>query len=414
MGGARRMPPAGVFGKAASPWFSWHEAARLIGPDGAEVQRQAAFAPVVPDRPGGHALAAVLAGQGRGFRVGGAGALEAGFGAFETLTGGSLGGARRVRRRQASWLESFAVNARLFGIGPGVRLAVPGRLTQSLALYAALEGLVLGAEVHLLDGLRPDRMAQAVAARGIGVIYATPVHLAQMLASGVVWPLVRLVLVGGAKLEAGVRAALHAAAPNADVREFYGAAEASFITLAGPEDAPETVGQPYPGVEVQIRGPDGREVVPGETGAVWVRSPYLFEGYAGEDAGSARWDAGWLSVGEIGAMTPAGLVLRGRAGRMVTIAGQNVFPEEIERFAATLPGVARAAVLARRDALRGHLLVAVLMGAPAAEAAILAALRACLGPLLAPRGVIWRTDWPVLASGKTDLAALQAEVDAWR
>ncbi|WP_349038038.1 AMP-binding protein [Pseudotabrizicola sp. 4114] len=408
------MPPAGVFGKAAKPWFEWHDQARLIGPDGGEVPRGAVFAPVVPDHPGGVALAAVLAGRGAGFRVGGAGAVAAGEGCFETLTGGSLGGSRRVVRTQASWLASFAVNARLFGIGPGVRVAVPGRLSQSLALYAALEGLALGAEVHLLDGVRPDRMAQALADRRIGVIYATPVHLAQMVAAGVVWPDLRLVLVGGAKLEAGLRAEVRAVAPAAVVREFYGAAEASFITLSGPEDGPETVGRVYPGVELRICDAGGGGLPEGAVGEVWVRSPYVFQGYAGADHGSARWRDGWLTVGEIGAMTPAGLVLRGRAGRMVTIAGQNVFPEEIERFLAGLPGVTRAAVLARADALRGHVLWAVLMGEQAREGEILAAARAGLGPMLAPRRVIWRQDWPVLASGKTDFGALQREVEAWR
>ncbi|TGD44199.1 AMP-dependent synthetase [Pseudotabrizicola sediminis] len=403
-----------VSGNAANSWFCWHEAARLIGPDGGEVSRAGVFAPVLADRPGGAALAAALAGRGCAFRVGGEGEVAAGPGGFETLTGGSLGGSRRVVRSQASWLASFAVNARLFGIGPGVRVAVPGRLSQSLALYAALEGLALGAEVHLLDGLRPDRMGQAVAARGTHVIYATPVHLAQMAACGVMWPGLRLVLVGGAKLEPGLRAALRAVAPGAEVREFYGAAEASFITLSGPEDGPETVGRPYPGVELRICDGDGEEVPAGAVGEVWLRSPYVFQRYAGDDPGSARWRDGWLCVGEMGALTPAGLVLRGRAGRMVTVAGQNVFPEEIERFLCALPGVERAAVLARGDAVRGHVLVAVLMGEPAREGAVLAAARARLGAMVAPRGVIWRQDWPVLASGKTDLAALQRGVDAWR
>ncbi|MFN4129381.1 MAG: AMP-binding protein [Paracoccaceae bacterium] len=376
--------------------------------------RTAAFAPVLPDRPAGAALATDLTGQGRGFRIGAEGAVAAGFGSFETLTGGSLGGARRVVRTQGSWLASFAVNAGLFGIGPGVRVAVPGRLSQSLALYAALEGLALGAEVHLLDGLRPDRMAQAMAARRVGVIYATPVHLAQMVAGGVVWPDLRLILVGGAKLEPGLRAVLRTVAPAAEVREFYGAAEASFITLAGPEEGPETVGRAYPGVELRICDAAGAALPAGSVGEIWLRSPYLFQGYAGADSGSARWREGWLTVGEVGALTPGGLVLRGRSGRMVTIAGQNVFPEDIERFLAGLPGVTRVAVLARADALRGHVLWAVLRGDRECEGEILAAARARLGQMQAPRGVIWREDWPVLGSGKTNLRALQAQVDAWR
>ncbi|MFN3847180.1 MAG: AMP-binding protein [Paracoccaceae bacterium] len=399
---------------ASHHWFQARKTARLIGPDGADVPLVGVFQSVLPDRPGSTAVVAALSGQGRAFRIGGSGSLEAGPGCFETLTGGSLGGARRVVRTQASWLASFAVNARLFGIGPGVRVAVPGRLSQSLALYAALEGLCLGAEVHLLDGLRPDRMATAVAARRAEVIYATPVHLVQMLACGVAWPDLRLVLIGGAKLEAGLRRALAMAAPLAVVREFYGAAEASFITLSGPKDGSDTVGQPYPGVEVQICDAGGSVLPAGEPGEVWVRSPYLFLGYAGVDPGTARWRDGWLSVGEVGAMTPAGLVLRGRAGRMVTIAGQNVFPEEIERFMLGLDGVERAAVLACTDDNRGHVLHAVLMGDATREQAILIAARAKLGTMVAPRRVIWRQDWPLLASGKTDLQALQAEATPWR
>ncbi|MFN3722528.1 MAG: class I adenylate-forming enzyme family protein [Paracoccaceae bacterium] len=403
-----------IFAKAANQRFGWHGAARLIGPDGGEVPRGGVFAPVQPDRPGGMALASALAGQGRGFRIGGEATVEAPVGSFETLTGGSLGGSRRVVRTQASWLASFAVNAKLLGIGPGVRVAVPGRLSQSLALYAALEGLALGAEVHLLDGLRPDRMAQGIVERRIGVVYVTPVHLALMVAGGTRWPDLRLVLVGGAKLDDGLLRAVHALAPLAEVREFYGAAEASFITLSGPQDGLETVGRPYPGVDLRICDTGGTDLPAGRVGEIWVRSPYVFQHYVGTDTGSARWRDGWLSVGEIGVLTPDGLVLRGRAGRMVSIAGQNVFPEEIERFMAGLPGVARVAVLAQADAVRGHVLWAVLVGEPAREREILAATRAQLGSMVSPRGVIWRQDWPVLASGKTNLGALQAQVDAWR
>ena len=48
------------------------------------------------------------------------------------------------------------------------------------------------------------------------------------------------------------------------------------------------------------------------------------------------------------------------------------------------------------------------MGDRAQEASILGAARVQFGPLKAPRAVIWRSDWPVLAAGKTDLRALEA------
>lgn len=371
--------------------FQLHPAARVVDAAG-PVAFRAGAGGVLDDQPTAQALAGAFGGA---FRIGGAGELVAGPGYFETLTSGSSGVARRILRSVASWQASFAVNGALFGIGPGMRVAVLGRLVHSLALYGAVEALSLGAELHLLDDLRPDRQRTALAARGIALLYATPAQLRLLVeAGGPVLPLTR-VLVGGSKLDARLRAGLAAMAPAAIVQEFYGAAEASFITLSGPDCPEASVGRAYPGVEIAI-----------DQGEVWVRSPYLFQAYAGDDPGSARWRDGWLSVGEMGWMEAGFLYLSGRAGRMVTVADQNVFPEEIEAFLMGLPDVLRAAVLPRPDPLRGVHLVAVVQGT-AEDDAILRACRAALGALKAPKAVYRLADWPMLGSGKTDLAAVE-------
>ncbi|WP_405054082.1 AMP-binding enzyme, partial [Tabrizicola sp.] len=125
-----------------------------------------------------------------------------------------------------------------------------------------------------------------------------------------------------------------------------------------------------------------------------------------------EWSDGWLSVGEIGRLEAGYLYLAGRSGRMITVADQNVFPEQIEALMLTLPGVRQAAVLPVSDCLRGVVLLAVLQGDPMAEPAIMATLRRELGPLKAPKALIWRQDWPTLPSGKTNLVALQRGL-AW-
>ena len=371
--------------------FRWHPKARLFDGAGCECLPTSLGNPVAPDSPAG--LASVIGLPA--FRIGATeprAPIQGAEPAFATLTSGSTGQPRRIRRTQRSWIASFAVNRR-FGIGPGARVAVLGRLVHSLALYGAVEGLHLGAEVHLLAGLRPDRQAAALAARGVDTLYATPAQLRGLTGA---LPDLRLILVGGSKLDARLRADLAVLAPGAELREFYGAAEASFITLADGQTPEGSVGRAYPGVELALR-----------EGEVWVKSPYLFDGY-GADTGTAQWDAGWLSVGEMGWLQDGFLYLSGRKGRMVTVADQNVFPEEIEALMQTLPGITRAAVLPLADAARGHVLQAVAMGDPAQEAAILGALRAALGPLKAPRRIVWRSDWPTLASGKTDLRAVEA------
>lgn len=395
--------------------FRWHPLARLVGPDGDELSPVSALPdPVIPDMPSARAVAQAMARAGKGlpFRIGAtdqpapqAGAVPV----FETLTSGSSGQPRRILRSQQSWTRGFAVNAGLFDIGAGTRVAVLGRPVHSLALYGAVEGLHLGAAVHLLDGLRPDRQRAALKAHAVDVLYATPAQLRQMAeAAGPVLPL-RLILTGGAKLDRMLRAALSRMAPQADLREFYGAAETSFITLSDASLPDASVGAAYPDVFIDIRNRDGQPLPEGALGEVWVHSPYLFQGYGDGKDGPAGWHNGWLSVGEMGWMEAGTLYLAGRAGRMVTVADHNVFPEEVEAFLMAQAGITRVAVLPRPDALRGSVMVAVAMGDPAQEEAILKAARQTLGPMKAPRAVIWRDDWPELASGKPDLTRIAGE-----
>lgn len=375
--------------------FCWHPDARLFDSQGREVRAQPGAA-LADDSP--HGLAQVIGLPA--FRIGAADQplpATCPQPVFETLTAGSSGQPRRILRTQASWTASFTVNGR-FGIKPGARVATLGRLVHSLSLYGAIEGLHLGAEVHLLADLRPDRQCKALEARHITHLYATPAQL-RLLAAGGICPDLQLILVGGSKLDPVLRTALAALAPNAQIREFYGAAETSFITLADETTPEASVGRPYPGVDLAL-DPDGE---------VWIRSPYLFLGYADDTA--ARWREDWLSVGEIGWMEGGNLFLKGRAGRMVTVADQNVFPEEIEGFLHSLPGVSRAAVLPVPDARRGQVLVALLQGDQGSETRIAARLRAELGPLKAPKALIWLQDWPTLPSGKTDLRALEASLN---
>ena len=379
---------------AAGLRFAWHPQARLFDATGQAVARGVPQTGVIADQPAAAALSAL---GGSAFRIGGSGPAPAPGpeAVFETLTGGSSGAPRRIRRSQASWIASFGVNAGLFGIGPDSRVAILGPLVHSLALYGAVEALHLGAELHLLDGLRPDRQRAALAQRRVGLLYATPAQMRLLAnARGPILSDLRVVLVGGSKLDPALRKALAQMAPMCAVHEFYGAAEASFITLAGPDTPEDSVGAPYPAVDLRV--------IDGE---VWVKSPYLFEAYA-NDAGSARWQDGWLSVGERGALRDGQLYLSGRASRMVKVADQAVYPEEIETFLLSQAGVAQAAVLPRPDGLRGVHLVAVLQGDERQTTVILHALRAKFGALKAPKTLIWRDGFALLPSGKPDLVRL--------
>lgn len=326
-------------------------------------------------------------------------------------TSGSTGAAKVIRRSQASWIASFAVNARAFGIGPGDTCATLGALGHSLTLYATIEALHLGAGLSALAGLTPRHQAQALA--HATVLYATPSQL-RLLRAGegaASLPGIRCVLVGGGALDAGLRAGLAGLFPAAAIHEFFGASETSFVTLTDAETPPGSVGRAYPGVRIEIR--EGTTPLPpGQPGEIWVASPYLFEGYETGNSPDTRREGAFLGIGEVGVLDPAGhLTLLGRTSRRVRVAEHSVFPEEIERVLATDPGVTLCAAIPQPDPLRGAQIVAVIQG-HAPEDRLRALCRAQLPPHAVPRRFVYLPRMPMLPAGKPDLTALAALIGA--
>ena len=388
--------------------FEWHPQAKLSW-RGREVPRPSGMAP---------AMAPLTVRLAHALNCGGPFLLSddpellqltagAAHGTFFTLTGGTTGAPKVIRRSCASWIASFEVNARLFDCEVIDQVAVLGDLSHSLAQYGTVEALHLGLDAHVLADQSPRRQSVCVAEAGATILYATPTQL-RLLARGAAAPLpsLRLVLCGGGALDAATRAVVKGLCPEAAVPVFYGAAETSFITLADAHTPEGSVGRPYPGVNLRLLDRAGRPT--SDVGEIWVRSPYLFDGYALGSSTDTRWQDGFVTVGEIGELDADGhLWIKGRRQRMVQIADQMVFPEAVETVIAAhtrLP----CAVLPREDALRGQHLVAVVETAAKELSAeeIIANCRAALGTLAAPRRVFFNSDLPLLPSGKIDLNAL--------
>jgi len=311
-------------------------------------------------------------------------------------TAGSSGTPKVIQRRPVSWQASFETNRARFEITPGDTYAVLGHLSHSLALYGVMEALHLGCGLAVLADMSPKRQYTAFDAFAVSVIYATPTQL-RLIAQATPAPLasVRLVLCGGGKLDADLRGTLRKLLPNAEVLEFFGASETSFVTLGDERTPSGSVGRAYPDVELRI-----------DQGEIWVKSPYLFEGYESGKSKDTRWDGDFLSIGEMGYLDAKGyLFLQGRRSRMVTVADHNIFPETIEATLMAQAGVSEAAVITPSDPLRGHSVVAVIVG-DADEAALRAACRDALGKTAVPRSILFRADLPKLPAGKPDLQLL--------
>lgn len=331
---------------------------------------------------------------------------------------GTSGAPKVVRRSPASWIASFDLHHARFGQGEADVYATLGALGHSLTLFATLEALHLGADLAALAGTAPKRQAACMSDFGVTTLYATPAQLRLLLrgaqAGGVAFPALRRIFCGGGKLDEALRRALSEACPNAALREFFGAAETSFITMGDADTPAGSVGRVYPGVTLEVR--TGLErACPGETGEIWVQSPYLFEGYEGGGSDDTRWQEGFLGIGEMGYLDAQGhLFLRGRKGRMVTVADRNVFPEEIEAVVMRHPAVTLCAALPVPDARRGHSIACVVEAreAQGLEAGLRRLCREALGAGSVPRRFVFTRALRLLPGGKPDLVALRQELEA--
>src|SRR4051812_12098228 len=166
-------------------------------------------------------------------------------------TSGTTSEPRAVVRTTSSWFDSFPQVTQLAGVHRRARVWVPGPLSATMNLFAAVHARYSGATV--VD-----------ASDGATHAHLTPAMLRQALDRGTDLAGVHVV-VAGDRLPRDL--ADRTRATGAQVSHYYGAAELSFVAWGRHEEDL----RPFPAVEVQIRD-----------GVLWVRSPYVSDGYDGE------------------------------------------------------------------------------------------------------------------------------------
>ncbi|MBT9495698.1 MAG: AMP-binding protein [Zoogloea sp.] len=113
-------------------------------------------------------------------------------------------------------------------------------------------------------------------------------------------------------------------------------------------------------VEVRIVDAAGRTVANDEVGEVVVRGEPVMSGYWRNPAASASaLRDGWLWTGDMGAMDSHGFVtLKDRSKDLIISGGSNIYPREVEEVLLTHPAVRESAVIGRKDADWGEVVVA--------------------------------------------------------
>lgn len=257
-------------------------------------------------------------------------------------------------------------------------------------LLVVLRAAITGASVDVVGRFDPDAIA-ASRARYVSVV---PTQLRRFVEAGTDLARFDAMLVGGADLDAGLRAA--AEGRGARVVHTYGMTETCGGVVYD--------GVPFPDVDVRVRD-DGRILVGG---------PTLFRRYRGDaDAtGAAFDDAGRFVTSDLGRVGDDGrLAVLGRADDAITTGGETVMPLAVERVLAAHPAVDEVAVVGRPDPEWGERVVAVVVpardGAPPTLDDLREHARATLPAWAAPRELVLVESLPRTVSGKVRRAALR-------
>ena len=196
-----------------------------------------------------------------------------------------------------------------------------------------------------------------------------------------------------------------------------GMTEAGSVCLASddeseqPEHRRGSFGQPVPGFEAKVVGPDGEPRATGEAGVLAFRGPFLMEGYDGRERHETFDDDDWFHTGDLVTVDDDGFFyFRGRESDMIKTAGANVSPREVEAAILEVSGLV-AHVVGIDDEARGQL-VGALVRAPDGSVDVddlRARLRGRLSAYKVPRRVVAvpAEKVPMMSSGKLDLQALK-------
>jgi acyl-CoA synthetase (AMP-forming)/AMP-acid ligase II len=155
-----------------------------------------------------------------------------------------------------------------------------------------------------------------------------------------------------------------------ELAQMYAAAESgSGVTALAPaEHWPgnpklSSVGRACPGNELKIVGPGGETLPPGQIGQIFVKTPAHFVEYWRQPEATKKVLVDdWLCMPDAGYLDDDGyLFVLDRMDDAIIVAGQNIYPAEVEIALSAHPAVADAAVVGVPDPRWGQAVKAVVV-----------------------------------------------------
>lgn len=262
----------------------------------------------------------------------------------------------------ASYLDAMEA---WYEFGPEDRAAETCDITFDLSVHNMLSAWKAGAALHLMRPLDMVAPVRFIRAHKITTWLSVPSVVAMARKAGSLqpdsMPSLRVSLFCGEPLPLATAEIWRQAAPNSVVDNIYGPTEATIAclrqtwTVNGCQTesrAIVAIGEPYPGMEAEIVGPDGQLVENGKAGEIALAGTQLADGYFQQpELTAARFPVRngkrWYLTGDRGYRDADGVFHHlGRLDNQIKLHGHRVELEEIDTWLRQATGTEMAVAVA--------------------------------------------------------------------
>lgn len=318
------------------------------------------------------------------------------------FTSGTTGLPKAYYRNELSWIASFKENEALL-LNQEKILVAPGPLAHSLSLYTCIYALYSGRTFIGQRQFNAYRLIPILRQQYSNIaLFLVPTMLHQLLTTESKLTCITSILCSGSKISEPLFKAVTQQYEHANIIEFFGTSEASFITYNFNQTAPtHSVGQVFPNVSIQLEEQDERHI-----GLLKVQSNMTYSGYV--NAGVVQ-PQSWIETGDYAYVKDKYLYLVSRQSDRLIIGGKNIYPSVIEQQVKLLDGIEEAVVIGEPHRQFGEIAVLIYLGDRALTYAMLKRyLQQTLSRYEIPSKIVKVSKLPFTNSGKVARRKVQA------
>lgn len=290
-------------------------------------------------------------------------------------TSGTTGRPKGVVRTHESYHAQYVLNNINMGVRPSDKVMLVMPMCHVNSIFYSFPYTLVTAPVFVYNMVNfdPVDLLKTIQQYQITFTSLVPTHYVMILSlpeevkKSFDVSSIRQLLISSAPARAELKIQIMDYFKNAELWEAYGSTEGGLVTLLRPEEQFKKLGsigrEIFGTDQIKILDENRNEVLPGEVGELFYRTPMLFKGYLRDPEKTKEAFFGeWSSAGDMGRRDEEGYYfLVDRKANMIISGGENIYPSEVENVVATHQKVRDVAVIGIPDPKWGETVKAVVV-----------------------------------------------------